>query len=94
VTATAGLLRDLRSRNGTLVNGRLCEDERLLEEGDLVQIGPLVFKVHLDPETPTEPSPLPRPLTLQPENGGAAAGEPTLDSTARHPILKDPDAPK
>src|SRR3954452_2899720 len=41
-------LRDLASRNGTLVNGRLLESERRLADGDLIQLGPTVFKVRLE----------------------------------------------
>jgi pSer/pThr/pTyr-binding forkhead associated (FHA) protein len=41
-------LRDLGSRNGTLVNGTRLVDERLLSQGDRVQIGPLVFEVLLE----------------------------------------------
>jgi pSer/pThr/pTyr-binding forkhead associated (FHA) protein len=38
-------IRDLGSRNGTLVNGRLVVGERRLLHGDQVQVGPLVFEV-------------------------------------------------
>ncbi|MFL5244715.1 MAG: FHA domain-containing protein [Gemmataceae bacterium] len=40
-------LRDLGSRNGTLVNGEAVTGERDLAEGDQLQVGPLVFKIHL-----------------------------------------------
>jgi pSer/pThr/pTyr-binding forkhead associated (FHA) protein len=40
-------IRDLMSTNGTLVNGTRLLGERLLEEGDRVQIGPLVLRFHL-----------------------------------------------
>jgi pSer/pThr/pTyr-binding forkhead associated (FHA) protein len=53
VTQDAAFLRDLGSRNGTLVNGALLEGERCLAEGDLVQVGPLVFQVHLEGDPPT-----------------------------------------
>jgi pSer/pThr/pTyr-binding forkhead associated (FHA) protein len=48
VTADAVFVRDLGSRNGTLVNGALVETERQLRHGDQVQIGPLVFEVQLE----------------------------------------------
>jgi pSer/pThr/pTyr-binding forkhead associated (FHA) protein len=51
VTAEGGFVRDLGSRNGTLVNGCLVENERQLLNGDQVQIGPLVFEVQLETET-------------------------------------------
>jgi pSer/pThr/pTyr-binding forkhead associated (FHA) protein len=90
------LLRDLASRNGTLVNGRLCEGERVLAEGDLIQLGPLVMKVRLEPGDSKDAVPLPEqpPTTLQPEDGGRAAGEPSMGSTAPYPSLKDPESGK
>jgi pSer/pThr/pTyr-binding forkhead associated (FHA) protein len=42
-------LRDLGSRNGTLVNGARVEGERVLADGDKLQLGPLVFEVRLAP---------------------------------------------
>jgi pSer/pThr/pTyr-binding forkhead associated (FHA) protein len=48
-------LRDLGSRNGTLINGRLVSGERRLDDGDRIQIGPLVFEVRLEvPQTAAE----------------------------------------
>jgi pSer/pThr/pTyr-binding forkhead associated (FHA) protein len=44
----AAHIRDLGSTNGTLVNGQRLVGERRLEEGDLVQLGPLVFEVRFD----------------------------------------------
>jgi pSer/pThr/pTyr-binding forkhead associated (FHA) protein len=41
-------LRDLGSRNGTLVNGTRVKGECRLEHGDKVQVGPLVFQLELD----------------------------------------------
>jgi predicted component of type VI protein secretion system len=41
-------IRDLGSRNGTLVNGERVVGERSLNEGDQVQVGPLVFQICLD----------------------------------------------
>jgi predicted component of type VI protein secretion system len=38
-------LRDLGSSNGTIVNGERIEDEVLINDGDLVQVGPLGFQV-------------------------------------------------
>ncbi len=48
VTDEAIILRDLASRNGTLVNGKLVEGELALESGDQVQIGTLVLQVEYD----------------------------------------------
>jgi len=54
VTTDAVFVRDLGSRNGTLVNGVLLTEERQLLQGDQVQIGPLVFEVHLESTATTE----------------------------------------
>jgi pSer/pThr/pTyr-binding forkhead associated (FHA) protein len=48
VTASTASLRDLGSRNGTLVNGALVDHELELRNGDLLQLGPLVFEVELE----------------------------------------------
>src|SRR5947208_578918 len=52
VTAETASLRDLGSRNGTLVNGVRIVEECNLSHGDLVEVGPLVFEVQLDPTLP------------------------------------------
>jgi pSer/pThr/pTyr-binding forkhead associated (FHA) protein len=48
ITNDAVLIRDLGSRNGTLVNGALVLGERDLTNGDTLQIGPLVLEVLLE----------------------------------------------
>jgi pSer/pThr/pTyr-binding forkhead associated (FHA) protein len=48
------IVRDLGSRNGTLVNGVLLAGEHPLVQGDMVQIGPVVFEVFLE-EGPSGP---------------------------------------
>jgi pSer/pThr/pTyr-binding forkhead associated (FHA) protein len=48
VTETEVILRDLGSRNGTLVNGVLVTGERPLAQGDHIQIGPLVFQLQIE----------------------------------------------
>ena len=42
------LIRDLASRNGTLVNGVLIAGEHILAEKDQVQVGPVVFEILFD----------------------------------------------
>jgi pSer/pThr/pTyr-binding forkhead associated (FHA) protein len=51
-------VRDLGSRNGTLVNGKALTSEPCrLKDRDLVQVGPLTFAVSiLDPATTAKPS--------------------------------------
>ena len=50
VSSTVATLRDLGSRNGTLINGQLLLGERILANGDAVQLGSLVLEVILDPK--------------------------------------------
>jgi pSer/pThr/pTyr-binding forkhead associated (FHA) protein len=45
ITDDRAVIRDLGSRNGTLVNGQLVVGERELVNGDTIQIGPLVLEV-------------------------------------------------
>ncbi len=40
-------IRDLGSRNGTLVNGEKIAGEQELRTGDKIKVGPLEFEVHL-----------------------------------------------
>lgn len=48
VRRSGAWLRDLGSRNGTLVNGVSISEEKSLRHGDQVQVGPLVLEVLLD----------------------------------------------
>ena len=48
VTPDAVWVRDLGSRNGTLVNGVRLLGEHRLGEGDQLQVGPLVFELQLE----------------------------------------------
>ncbi len=52
----AALLRDLGSTNGTLVNGCRVITERILVDGDILQVGPLVLQVVLETEAVELPS--------------------------------------
>ena len=42
------LVRDLKSKNGTFVNGEQVTDDRVLKTGDTIQFGPLAFEVVID----------------------------------------------
>jgi predicted component of type VI protein secretion system len=44
----SAVLRDLGSRNGTLVNGQLIQQDCSLVNGDRIQVGPVVFEVRLE----------------------------------------------
>ena len=41
-------VRDLKSRNGTFVNGQRVDNDCEVQNGDTLEIGPLAFEVHLD----------------------------------------------
>ncbi len=42
------LIRDLKSKNGTFVNGKTIKADYVLKNGDKVQVGPLAFEVQID----------------------------------------------
>jgi pSer/pThr/pTyr-binding forkhead associated (FHA) protein len=44
IHGTVVIVRDLGSTNGTLVNGKLVVEERPLDIGDTIQLGPLVWE--------------------------------------------------
>jgi pSer/pThr/pTyr-binding forkhead associated (FHA) protein len=88
-------LRDLGSTNGTLVNGQLLHAERILQHGDQIEIGPLVFEVVMGgitlPTADTEPGTTPTDASAEvsaPGNEGAPReGDPSLGTTEHHPIV-------
>lgn len=55
IAAWAGLvrLRDLKSRNGTLLNGELVRGEVAAQDGDRLQVGTLVLAFHVKNEDGT-----------------------------------------
>src|SRR5580704_8230793 len=59
------LIRDLGSRNGVRVNGRLMQEARL-QTGDELAIGPILFRFELEIET------VPEATTPTPPARGAA----------------------
>jgi pSer/pThr/pTyr-binding forkhead associated (FHA) protein len=89
VTREGAWLRDLGSRNGTLVNGELLAGERLLAKGDQIQVGPLVFEVQPDSaaaaaQVATSMSAGSTQITGP---GAAERGPDTLATTDTHPVL-------
>ena len=81
-------IRDLGSRNGTLVNGVLIAGEHVLANKDQIQIGPVVFEVILEEgNAPTGSS-----TTLLPaEDEDSRPAKPRPDSTAQHPPFLERD---
>src|SRR4051794_23244557 len=63
-------VRDLGSRNGTLVNGRAVKEAHPLKDRDLVQIGPLTFAVSIEGGPP---APAGRPAGASPTAARPAA---------------------
>ncbi len=66
VTATRVTVRDLGSRNGTLVNGKVISDNLELNDQDLVTIGTLTFAVSI------QDAPVPASKPSAPAAGSAA----------------------
>jgi hypothetical protein len=78
----AVLLEDLRSANGTLVNGIRITEAVRLGDGDLVRIGD--YGVALRPDGVPLETPLPRKIS--PEQPAASRGD-VLADTAPHPLV-------
>jgi pSer/pThr/pTyr-binding forkhead associated (FHA) protein len=74
------LIRDLGSRNGVRVNGRVVGEARLYF-GDELAIGPVLFRLELEPAEASSPSKPARPAAL---SGSGALGQ-------RDPGSADPD---
>src|SRR5262245_6887947 len=85
VTSDTALIRDLGSRNGTLVNGVRLLNECPLADGDMVEVGPLVFEVQIDRGSPETPQEIPPTSALFDLGTGAPPAEP--ESTRSHPKL-------
>ena len=92
VLADTASVRDLGSRNGTLVNGQLVGQERFLNQGDQVQVGPVVFEVHLDRESGPHPAPIGGMEDIFRSGAGDSnTKHPPLDSTILPPFLQRDD---
>jgi pSer/pThr/pTyr-binding forkhead associated (FHA) protein len=92
VTDENALLRDLGSRNGTLLNGVLLEHEECLHPGDQVQIGPLVFEVQIEesvPDTVREHAEATAESAM-PSVDDTATETKSLAATQKHPPLSPP----
>jgi pSer/pThr/pTyr-binding forkhead associated (FHA) protein len=74
-------LRDLGSRNGTLVNGARVQGKCPLRHGDKLQVGALVFQLELDEADPSAETMQPPPI--------AAASKPMPDTLEMHAVLPD-----
>ncbi|MFO0841780.1 MAG: FHA domain-containing protein [Gemmataceae bacterium] len=79
------MLTDLGSRNGTLLNGRLLQQEKALREGDQVHIGPVVFEVRLGPEAGGPGAAI--HATIRAPGEEELSDAVPLDTTAQRPAL-------
>jgi pSer/pThr/pTyr-binding forkhead associated (FHA) protein len=68
------LLQDYDSTNGTFLNDQPVKGEVPVKNGDLLKVGPLVFKVVIEATVaPNKPTPLPKPAARGSEEDEAAA---------------------
>jgi predicted component of type VI protein secretion system len=73
------MIRDLGSRNGLRVNGRLVEEIQL-RGGDELAIGPLLYRVEVDAPAAALPAPSPAPRPLESPPPVVATKPPSLPS--------------
>lgn len=92
VGPNAVMLTDLGSRNGTLLNGRLLQQEQALKEGDQVHIGPVVFAVRLEPVVTGLGAAT--KATIRAPNAEEFGEDVPLDSTAQRPALDTDNPPR
>ena len=81
------LIRDLGSRNGVRLNGRMIEEGQL-ESGDEVAIGPIVFRLEPSDERPEASAARPAPAAGRP----AGSPNPPPRPVAAKPRLPKPDS--
>jgi len=97
---TGVTLRDLGSTNGTRVNGERATGDVLIYHEDLIQVGPLGFRIVMDPvpsavPTTVEPAPLapaapPATVTAVKSKVGALGSKDAKDSEIEHWLVSDP----
>jgi hypothetical protein len=79
----AVIVRDLGSRNGTLVNGKALTTESCkLKDHDLVQVGPLTFAVSIQ----DAPAAAAKPTAAPPPSPAAAKAKSSLDDISNDDI--------
>ena len=97
-------IRDLKSKNGTFVNGDRIKEDRVLKVGDKVNFGPLAFEVLIDHSLGGEKKPKVTSIKEAAVRTSAAGGETVqlndgdvsnwleeADEAARERRLSDPD---
>jgi pSer/pThr/pTyr-binding forkhead associated (FHA) protein len=69
------LVRDLGSRNGVRINGRLIEEDRI-ETGDELAIGPILFRLESEEEVPQRSRADVKPAPASPKPPAPAPASP------------------
>jgi pSer/pThr/pTyr-binding forkhead associated (FHA) protein len=82
-------LRDLKSTNGTFLNGQRVTDRALLNNGDKIVVGPLTLEVHLPPAT-TKAKSLPE-KAIQPKPDQEVKVLPTKTAPKKKEPVDDED---
>jgi predicted component of type VI protein secretion system len=83
------LIRDLGSRNGLRVNGRVVEESRL-HAGDEIAIGPVIYRLEIEAMTHAPPNTPPaRPASTSQK---VAEGSPVAASRRTAPVPVSPDS--
>lgn len=83
IESSAVIVRDLGSRNGTLVNGKaLTTEPCTLKDRDLVQVGPLTFAVSIQdaPVAAGKPAPAAAPAKAKPKGSPDDVSTDDIDS--------------
>jgi predicted component of type VI protein secretion system len=76
-------IRDLGSRNGTMLNGRTLTGSSVLKSGDLIQIGPLTFAVAVQGATADGAAPA---TSSKPSGPRVGVGATSLDDVSNDEI--------
>jgi predicted component of type VI protein secretion system len=74
-------VQDCGSRNGTVVNGKTITGAHPLKNGDLLQVGPLTFAIHIQGAPPITPG-----KAVAPTRGGTAAKAAAIDDVSHADI--------
>jgi pSer/pThr/pTyr-binding forkhead associated (FHA) protein len=85
ISDNAVLVRDLGSRNGTLVNGKALTAECRLKDRDLVQVGPLTFAVSIS----EVPAPAAKAAPPAPKAVAAPAAKAAVAAPVKAPASPD-----
>jgi pSer/pThr/pTyr-binding forkhead associated (FHA) protein len=81
-------IRDLSSRNGTLVNGARVVEEQRLQHDDLLQVGPLVLRVLLE-DPLGSPAPPTAPPVVEPADTTVACTDTAEMPLTAHQLIHD-----